>query len=67
MKRAFGLVNVEPLRLVVVFLEARKTWNEIIRSDLKEKKMSKDVAKDRNGWKSYKRNRVTHASIENSS
>ena len=27
---------------------ARKTWNEIIRSDLKERKVRKDIAKDRN-------------------
>ena len=27
----------------------RKTWNEIIKSDLKEMKVSKDIAKDRNG------------------
>ena len=25
----------------------RKTWNELIRSDLKESKISKDIAKDR--------------------
>ena len=34
-------------------------------SDLKERKASKDLDKDRNAWKAFIRNRPTHASIEN--
>ena len=30
--------------------QARKTWNETIISDIKEKKVTKDIAKDRNVW-----------------
>ena len=30
-----------------------EAWNEVIRSDLKEKKVGKDVAKDRNVWKFF--------------
>ena len=43
----------------------RKTSNKVIRSDLKERKVSKDLAKDRNAWKSFIRNCPTHASMEN--
>lgn len=39
-----------------------KTWKGIIRSDLKEMKIGKDVAKDRNVWKVFHK---SHASIEN--
>ena len=35
----------------------RKTWNEVIRSDLKERKVNKDIIKDKNAWKSFIRNR----------
>ena len=28
--------------------QARKTWNEVIRSDVKKKKVTKDIAKDGN-------------------
>ena len=45
-----GLVKVEP----------RKTWNEVVRSDLKERKVSRDLAKDRDVWKSFIRNQPTH-------
>ena len=31
----------------------RKTWNEVNRKDLKERKVSKDLAKDRNAWKIF--------------
>ena len=30
----------------------RKKWNEAIRSNLNERKVSKDLAKDRNAWSS---------------
>ena len=43
----------------------KKTWNDVIRSDLKEWKDNKDIAKDRNTWKFFARNRPTHASMEN--
>ena len=33
-----------------------KTWKEIIRSDLKEMKIGKDVAKDRSVWKVFHKN-----------
>ena len=36
--------------------ELRKTWNEVIRSDLKEKKVRKDLGKDINVWKSFIQN-----------
>ena len=29
----------------------RNTWSEVIRTDLKEKKVSKDIAKDKSAWK----------------
>ena len=41
--------------------QPRKTWNEVIRSDLKESKVSKDTARDKNGWKSFMRNKPMHA------
>ena len=43
----------------------RKTWNELIRIDLKERKVGKDIAKDTNTWKSFIRNCRTYASMEN--
>ena len=46
-------------------VQPRKTWNEAVRSDLKEWKVIKDIATDRNTWKSFIRNRTTHASMEN--
>ena len=33
----------------------RATWNEVFRSNLKERKVSKDIAKDRNAWKTHKK------------
>ena len=39
----------------------RKTWNEVIICDLKERKVRKDKSKDRNAWRSFTRNRPTHA------
>ena len=51
-----GLVNVEPFKVTGFSQEhgLGLTWNEVIRSDLekKKKKGSKDLAKDRNAWKS---------------
>ena len=43
----------------------RKTWNTVFRSDLKESKVNKDIAKERTAWKSLKRSRPIHASLEN--
>ena len=37
-------------------VQPRRKWNEVIRNDLKEIKVSKDIAKDRNVWKSFIRN-----------
>ena len=31
----------------------KKTWYEVIRKDLKERKIRKNIAKDRNAWKSF--------------
>ena len=45
--------------------QPRKTWNEVIRSDMKERKINKEIAKDRNAWKTFIRNRPTHAGMEN--
>ena len=39
----------------------RKIWNEVIRNDLKERKVSKGT----DAWKSCMRIRPTHASMEN--
>ena len=39
----------------------RRTWNEVIRNDLKKEKPSKE----RNAWKSFIRNSPTHVSMEN--
>ena len=43
----------------------RQTWNEVISSDLKEKKASKNIAKDRNAWKSFIIICPTNACMEN--
>ena len=40
-----------------------KTWNLLIRSNLKEK-VNKDIAKDRYAWKSFSKNRPTHSSMK---
>ena len=37
-------------------VQPRKTWNEAIRSDLKERKVSKDISKDRNAQKFFIKN-----------
>ena len=42
----------------------RKTWNEVIKSELKERNVNKEIAKYRNASKSFIRNRLTHASME---
>ena len=34
-------------------LRPRKTWKEVIRSDLKQRKVNKDIAKDRNACRSF--------------
>ena len=39
--------------------------DEVIISYLKEKQVSKNLGKNRNAWKSFKRNRPIHASMEN--
>ena len=41
----------------------RKTWNEVIISDLKKRKVSKDLANYRN-WKLFRRDHQTHANLE---
>ena len=43
----------------------RKTWNEVVRVDLKERKFM-DIAKDINAWKSFIRNHPSFASVGNS-
>ena len=48
---------VEPSRLPVVSPKDDQEQHEVIRSDLKERKASKDIAKDRNTSKSFIRNR----------
>ena len=42
----------------------RLTWNEVIKKDLKEKNLSKELAQDRNAWKSCITQSPTHASME---
>ena len=42
-----------------------ENMEEVIRSDLKESKVSKNIAKDINAWKFLIRNRPTHGSMEN--
>ena len=39
------------------------TWEEVIRIDLKQKGVSRDLVKDRITWKSISRNRPKHASM----
>ena len=52
-KRAPGLVNVKVDDLWYSSTEKlRKTWKEIIRTDLEKWKISKELPKDRNAWKS---------------
>ena len=41
--------------------KSRKSWNEIIRNDGKETKVSKDSARDRNVLKAFIKKRQTHA------
>ena len=57
-----GLVNVENSKLTVVFprTQPKNTWNEAIRSDLKQRKVNKVKVKDINFRKSFKRNRLSH-------
>ena len=43
----------------------RKTWNEVIRSDLTERKVNRDIIKGSNAWKSFIRNYQTHSGINN--
>lgn len=43
----------------------KKTWNKVIRSYLKETKVSKDIAKNRNAWMLFIGNHPTHANMEN--
>ena len=43
----------------------KKTWNKVIRSYLKETKVSKDIAKNRNAWTFFIGNHPTHANMEN--
>ena len=43
----------------------RETRNEVMRSGLKERKVSKDTAKEKNAYKSCIRNLTTHANMEN--
>ena len=47
-KRVIGLVSVETSRLAVVSPKDDQTWNEVIRSDLKERKIIKDITKENN-------------------
>ena len=42
----------------------RKTWNEVVRNDLKEKNIDKIVAQDRVAWKSVIKSRPTHACMD---
>ena len=58
-------MEIEPSRLVAVYPEdnlchevKRKTWNEVIRNDLKERQISKDfsqqfLAKAKNTWEPF--------------
>ena len=41
----------------------KKTWGEVIKTDLKQKGVTKDLAQDRLGWKSISKARPTHASM----
>ena len=43
----------------------KKTWNEEIRNDLKERKASKDIPKDTNACRSFIRNHPTCESMRN--
>ena len=47
------------------FGQPKETWNEVIKGDLKEWKISKDLTKDKNTLKSFLRNHLVHAGIEN--
>ena len=42
----------------------RKTWFEVVRNDLKEKNISRELALDRTAWKSLVKPRPTHASMD---
>ena len=40
-----------------------KTYSKLIRTDLKERKVSKDLAQDRNAWKAFIGHHQIHTSI----
>ena len=58
-----GIVNVELSSSFPRGLPG-KTWDEVIRNDLKGRKVSKDIAKGRNARKSFIRYHPTNATIE---
>ena len=66
-KTLFGLEYVEPSRLAVVSPkgQSRKIWNKVLKSYLKERKVSQYLAKDRNAWKTFRQNSPTHPSMKN--
>ena len=41
----------------------KKTWGEVVKADLKQKGVTKDLAHDRLGWKSISKARPMHASM----
>ena len=43
----------------ILIARSRKTWNEVIRNNLKERKISQNLAKDRKTWKSLIRTHPT--------
>ena len=45
--------------------QGKKTWNQVIKSNLKKTKVMKIIVKNRNVWKSFIRNNLTIASMEN--
>ena len=61
-KIIFWSSECRTLSICVIFSQRWlwKTWNEVLRSYLKERKVSKDLAKNRNAWKSLIRNPCKH-------
>ena len=67
-KRVLGLVNVEPpSRLGVVLLEddPGKHGIKVISSDQKERKVRRDLNKDKCAWNLFLENQPNYASMKN--
>ena len=63
-KRLFDIVNVKTWRLIVACPMDNLRNQEVKESDLTYRKVSKDLAKDRNTWNTFTRNCPIHANMK---